>query len=311
MLTTNQSQSSSSSSSRVAKSSQRILTSSSSSEMKASSMKSDLRELQRGISEMKNNISTNFSQRLRSSMENLVDRWVPSEIPSSLVKQCQASSSTVKYRQKLSNTVILAVISFEVRFCFGSISNLCKVISRSPWRLGSLETASKSLSENAKRQISAQPSRIQGLFINPYSYFSIRRLLSKPFAPHKHRNRVFQVELALTATSVFQRRKRNRRGRLDGAAGDVPRPRHTASCHRDSDVNRRISFAAEFLELLEQSSQHEPADQYVEHFEHHEFACWTGDDEVRAEEDDQRLQDQGNVSPYLRAGFEEPRNVLC
>ncbi|CAD1477566.1 unnamed protein product, partial [Heterotrigona itama] len=74
MLTTNQSQSSSSSSSRVAKSSQRILTSSSSSEMKASSMKSDLRELQRGISEMKNNISTNFSQRLRSSMENLVDR---------------------------------------------------------------------------------------------------------------------------------------------------------------------------------------------------------------------------------------------
>ncbi|XP_026668143.1 integrator complex subunit 6 homolog isoform X2 [Ceratina calcarata] len=73
MLTTNQSQSSSSSS-RVAKSSQRILTSSSSSEMKASSMKSDLRELQRGISEMKNNISTNFSQRLRSSMENLVDR---------------------------------------------------------------------------------------------------------------------------------------------------------------------------------------------------------------------------------------------
>ncbi|XP_053987418.1 NAD(+) hydrolase sarm1 isoform X3 [Hylaeus volcanicus] len=73
MLTTNQSQSSSSSS-RVAKSSQRILTSSSSSEMKASSMKSDLRELQRGISEMKSNISTNFSQRLRSSMENLVDR---------------------------------------------------------------------------------------------------------------------------------------------------------------------------------------------------------------------------------------------
>ncbi|XP_032683872.1 sterile alpha and TIR motif-containing protein 1 isoform X1 [Odontomachus brunneus] len=79
MLTTNQSQSSSStstsssSSSRVAKSSQRILTSSSSSEMKASSMKSDLTELKRGISEMKN-ISTNFSQRLRSSMENLVDR---------------------------------------------------------------------------------------------------------------------------------------------------------------------------------------------------------------------------------------------
>ncbi|KAL2737365.1 NAD(+) hydrolase sarm1 isoform X1 [Vespula maculifrons] len=74
MLTTNQSQSSSSSSSssRVAKSSQRILTSSSSSEMKASSMKSDLTELKRGISEMKN-ISTNFS-RLRSSMENLVDR---------------------------------------------------------------------------------------------------------------------------------------------------------------------------------------------------------------------------------------------
>ncbi|KAG5310942.1 SARM1 protein, partial [Acromyrmex insinuator] len=87
MLTTNQSQhqsssstststssssSSSSTSSRVAKSSQRILTSSSSSEMKASSMKSDLTELKRGISEMKN-ISTNFSQRLRSSMENLVD----------------------------------------------------------------------------------------------------------------------------------------------------------------------------------------------------------------------------------------------
>lgn len=74
MLTTNQSQSSSSSSRVATKSSQRILTSSSSSEMKASSMKSDLRELQRGISEMKNNISTNFSQRLRSSMENLVDR---------------------------------------------------------------------------------------------------------------------------------------------------------------------------------------------------------------------------------------------
>ncbi|EZA50513.1 Sterile alpha and TIR motif-containing protein [Ooceraea biroi] len=82
MLTTNQSQhqsssststSTSSTSSRVAKSSQRILTSSSSSEMKASSMKSDLTELKRGISEMKN-ISTNFSQRLRSSMENLVDR---------------------------------------------------------------------------------------------------------------------------------------------------------------------------------------------------------------------------------------------
>ncbi|XP_011251649.1 sterile alpha and TIR motif-containing protein 1 isoform X2 [Camponotus floridanus] len=80
MLTTNQSQrqssstsTSSSSSSRV-KSSQRILsTSSSSSEMKASSMKSDLTELKRGISEMKN-MSTNFSQRLRSSMENLVDR---------------------------------------------------------------------------------------------------------------------------------------------------------------------------------------------------------------------------------------------
>ncbi|XP_066591277.1 NAD(+) hydrolase sarm1 isoform X2 [Prorops nasuta] len=70
MLTTNQSQTSSSS--RVAKSSQRILTSSSSSEMKASSMKSDLTELKRGISEMKN-MSTNF-QRLRSSMENLVDR---------------------------------------------------------------------------------------------------------------------------------------------------------------------------------------------------------------------------------------------
>ncbi|KAG7198926.1 hypothetical protein KM043_015740 [Ampulex compressa] len=70
MLTTNQSQSSSSS--RVAKSSQRILTSSSSSsEMKASSMKSDLTELKRGISEMKN--MTNFS-RMRSSMENLVDR---------------------------------------------------------------------------------------------------------------------------------------------------------------------------------------------------------------------------------------------
>lgn len=76
MLTTNQSQSSSSSSRVATKSSQRILTSSSSSEMKASSMKSDLRELQRGISEMKNNISTNFSQRLRSSMENLVDRLV-------------------------------------------------------------------------------------------------------------------------------------------------------------------------------------------------------------------------------------------
>lgn len=82
MLTTNQSQhqsssstSTSSTSSRVAKSSQRILTSSSSSEMKASSMKSDLTELKRGISEMKN-ISTNFSQRLRSSMENLVDRLV-------------------------------------------------------------------------------------------------------------------------------------------------------------------------------------------------------------------------------------------
>ncbi|EGI67416.1 hypothetical protein G5I_04060 [Acromyrmex echinatior] len=58
-------------------SSQRILTSSSSSEMKASSMKSDLTELKRGISEMKN-ISTNFSQRLRSSMENLVDRLVHS-----------------------------------------------------------------------------------------------------------------------------------------------------------------------------------------------------------------------------------------
>ncbi|XP_063984471.1 NAD(+) hydrolase sarm1 isoform X3 [Diachasmimorpha longicaudata] len=73
----NQSQSSSSTSStttssRVAKSSQRILTSSSSSEMKASSMKSDLTELKRGISEMKN-ISTKFS-RLRNSMENLVDR---------------------------------------------------------------------------------------------------------------------------------------------------------------------------------------------------------------------------------------------
>ncbi|XP_012272806.1 sterile alpha and TIR motif-containing protein 1 isoform X3 [Orussus abietinus] len=77
-MLTNQSQSSSTtSSSRVAKSSQRILTSSSSSssssEMKASSMKSDLTELKRGISEMKN-MSTNFSQRLRSSMENLVDR---------------------------------------------------------------------------------------------------------------------------------------------------------------------------------------------------------------------------------------------
>ncbi|XP_043282971.1 NAD(+) hydrolase sarm1 [Venturia canescens] len=72
-ILTNQSQTSSSSSSRVAKSSQRILTSSSSSEMKASSMKSDLTELKRGISEMKN-MSTNFSQRLRSSMENLVDR---------------------------------------------------------------------------------------------------------------------------------------------------------------------------------------------------------------------------------------------
>lgn len=74
-ILTNQSQTSSSSSSRVAKSSQRILTSSSSSEMKASSMKSDLTELKRGISEMKN-MSTNFSQRLRNSMENLVDRSV-------------------------------------------------------------------------------------------------------------------------------------------------------------------------------------------------------------------------------------------
>lgn len=84
MLTTNQSQrqssssTSTSSSSRVAKSSQRILTSSSS-EMKASSMKSDLTELKRGISEMKN-ISTNFSQRLRNSMENLVDRLVHSRV---------------------------------------------------------------------------------------------------------------------------------------------------------------------------------------------------------------------------------------
>ncbi|XP_011502464.1 PREDICTED: sterile alpha and TIR motif-containing protein 1 isoform X2 [Ceratosolen solmsi marchali] len=59
------------SSNQLAKSSQRILTSSSS-EMKASSMKNNLTELKRGISEMKN-ISTNF-QRLRSSMENLVDR---------------------------------------------------------------------------------------------------------------------------------------------------------------------------------------------------------------------------------------------
>ncbi|KAK0096001.1 hypothetical protein PV326_006809 [Microctonus aethiopoides] len=72
-MLTNQSTSSTSTSSRVAKSSQRILTSSSSSEMKASSMKSDLTELKRGISEMKN-MSTNFSQRLRNSMENLVDR---------------------------------------------------------------------------------------------------------------------------------------------------------------------------------------------------------------------------------------------
>ncbi|XP_044015576.1 NAD(+) hydrolase sarm1 isoform X2 [Aphidius gifuensis] len=82
-MLTNQSQTSSSSSSRissssttssrVAKSSQRILTSSSSSEMKASSMKNDLSELKRGISEMKN-MSTNFTSRLRSSMENLVDR---------------------------------------------------------------------------------------------------------------------------------------------------------------------------------------------------------------------------------------------
>ncbi|XP_046745275.1 NAD(+) hydrolase sarm1 isoform X2 [Diprion similis] len=74
-MLTNQSQTSTSS--RVAQqTSQRILTSSSSREMSNASnvkVKDGLNELKRGITEMKN-MSSNFSQRLRSSMENLVDR---------------------------------------------------------------------------------------------------------------------------------------------------------------------------------------------------------------------------------------------
>ncbi|XP_020710386.1 NAD(+) hydrolase sarm1 [Athalia rosae] len=73
-MLTNQSQTSSTSSRVAQQTSQRILTSSSTREMNASNVKvkDGLNELKRGITEMKN-MSSNFS-RLRSSMENLVDR---------------------------------------------------------------------------------------------------------------------------------------------------------------------------------------------------------------------------------------------
>ncbi|XP_026329164.1 sterile alpha and TIR motif-containing protein 1 isoform X4 [Hyposmocoma kahamanoa] len=67
--------SSAATSQRMQSSSQRLQMAKTS-EMKASSMKSDLSELKSSISEMKNirNSAINFTQRLRSSMENIVDQ---------------------------------------------------------------------------------------------------------------------------------------------------------------------------------------------------------------------------------------------
>lgn len=77
--------------------------------------------------------------------------------------------------------------------------------------------------------------------------------------------------------------------RSDGALGHVSGSGYAATSHRD----RRITLPIDLPELVEQSSHHEPTDQHVEHFEHDEPSCWTGNDEVRAEEDDKRVQDQG------------------
>lgn len=91
--------------------------------------------------------------------------------------------------------------------------------------------------------------------------------------------------------------------RSDGALGHVSGSGHAATNHRD----RRITLPIDLPELVEQSSHHEPTDQHVEHFEHDEPSCWTGNDEVRAEEDDKRVQDQGErffLSLEIQSSFD-------
>lgn len=93
--------------------------------------------------------------------------------------------------------------------------------------------------------------------------------------------------------------------RSDGALGHVSGSGYAATSHRGGHADWRSTLPIDLPELVEQSSQHEPTDQHVEHFEYDESSCWTGNDEIRAEEDDKRVQDQGELweSRFLRGSY--------
>lgn len=134
-----------------------------------------------------------------------------------------------------------------------------------------------------------------------------------PSRNHQRTRRLFQQTLLLSRSSrikIFlslhpiafsfpQGHERIGGSRFDGAVGHVSGSGYAATSHRGGHADRRITLPIDLLELVEQSSQHEPTDQHVEYFEYDESSCWTGNDEIRAEEDDKRVQDQGERFPFF------------
>lgn len=106
-------------------------------------------------------------------------------------------------------------------------------------------------------------------------------------------SRIIKFFFPSIVSSFPQGHERIGGSRLDGAVGHVSGSGYAATSHRGGHADRRLTLPIDLLELVEQSSQHEPTDQHVEYFEYDESSCWTGNDEIRAEEDDKRVQDQG------------------
>lgn len=104
-------------------------------------------------------------------------------------------------------------------------------------------------------------------------------------------NLTYVFDFSNSLNSILsQRRQRTRRDRSHRTAGYVSGSWYTATCQRRCHIGR-FSVPAEFSEFLEQSSsQYKPTD---EHTEHSKLIRRTGNYEVRAEEDDQRVEDKG------------------
>lgn len=89
---------------------------------------------------------------------------------------------------------------------------------------------------------------------------------------------------------ILQRWQWIGRDRSHRTAGDFSGYRYAATCQRCCHISRRFSVPIKFPEFAEQSSsQHEPADEYTEYAKP---TCWSGNYEVRTEENDQRFKNK-------------------